>query len=238
ARPDNVALLRPTFTNDGLAVFAAKVGKKVCRGRYKHVEINGRKSSDKKLLERYVAWLQKLENFGVAPRYWMGLRTFERFESDSDGASKISAMPASNQQAHAYTEWFTRRAVRPDIFPRESGGITVFGEDCSKRRHFDCIGFVNYCIAKAWGKPNWQYGYDTYRDNPGNCYGKSISLSKGGLKNGDLALRDPSGGGAFHIGIMCNGGASVVNAKGQDVGMGVDSYSSSKWDGICRINKV
>ncbi|MEZ5366785.1 MAG: hypothetical protein R2748_31715 [Bryobacterales bacterium] len=36
---------------------------------------------------------------------------------------------------------------------------------------------------------------------------------------------------------MCNGGASVVNAKGQDVGMSVDNYSS-KWDGICRINKV
>ncbi|MEZ5392912.1 MAG: hypothetical protein R2724_08550 [Bryobacterales bacterium] len=64
----------------------------------------------------------------------MGLRTFERFESDGDSPSKISAMPASTSRPTPM------RVVHPpsravDIFPRDSGGITVFGEDCSKQRH-------------------------------------------------------------------------------------------------------
>ncbi len=123
-----------------------------------------------------------------------------------------------------------------DRFPawKDAGyvdGSIVLGEDCTNRRHFDCIGFVNFCISEVW-KPGWMFGYEQYRDSPKKCNAAEVSLSQSGLKDGDLVLRE---GKPFHIGLVCNGGQSVVNAKASAIGMGIDDYSPSNWDFVRRI---
>ena len=233
-RPDNAKLVQPSFSISDPAILVAKVsGKRICKGRYKNGAVNGWHKPDKAQLGRYLDWIKDLKSAGVAPKSWMGFKTFERFEDDANGAAKIGAIGNQGARAQAYVEWFARRKILNDVYPRKVGSQIILGEDCSNRRHFDCIGFVNFCISEAW-KSGWMFGYDQYKDKPKICNAVEVKLSSG-LKNGDLVLRDPRGGNPFHIGLVCNSGASVVNAKGSNVGMGIDKFSASNWNYARRI---
>ena len=233
-RTSNAALVKPSFSSSDPAILAAKIsGKRICKGRYKNGAVNGSHNPNKAQLGRYLDWIKDLDSAGVAPKAWMGFKTFERFEDDPKGSARIGAMGSLSSRAQAYIEWHATRKVMPDVYPRKVGSQIILGEDCSKRRHFDCIGFVNYCISEVW-KSGWMFGYDQYKDKPKICNASEVKLGSG-LKNGDLVLRDPKGSNPFHIGLVCNNGSSVVNAKGSSVGMGIDKFSSANWDYARRI---
>lgn len=233
-RPDNAVIVKPSFTTSDPLVLAAKVsGKRICKGRYRNGAVNGWHNPDKKELGRYLGWIEDLKAADVAPKSWMGFKTFEKFETDPNGAGKIGAIGDLALRAQAYIEWFRHKQVRTDVYPRKVKSQIILGEDCSNRRHFDCIGFVNFCISEVW-KSGWMFGYEQYRDKPKICNGAEVKLGSG-LKNGDLVLRDPHGSLPFHIGLVVNDGLSVANAKGGNVGMGIDKFSASNWSYARRI---
>ncbi|MEZ5366784.1 MAG: peptidoglycan-binding domain-containing protein [Bryobacterales bacterium] len=174
ARPDNVALCKTDLYGNDLAVFAAKGWQE---GLPRALQATSRSTAGSHRTRSCSSAMSpgcKSSRISASRRYWMGLRTFERFESDGDGSLEdlrhARVQPAGPRLCGVVHP--PSRAGRTSFRATQAGSPSS-GKIVRSERHFDCIGFVNYCIAKAWGKPNWQYGYDTYRDNPGNCYGRA-----------------------------------------------------------------
>ena len=73
----------------------------------------------------------------------------------------------------------------PRHFVRDGKVVVVLGESCEGKRHFDCIGFVNFCISKAL-VTNWKYEYVQYRGKIAGC----VEIDIKDVKNGDLVFRE------------------------------------------------
>ena len=88
----------------------------------------------------------------------------------------------------------------------------VWGESCENIRHFDCIGFINWCVWKAL---NWAAAYDISQ------WGKSITGCKvddnvNGAEAGDILLRPDSK--PQHIAIAM-GNRRIVHASQSSKGV-------------------
>ena len=109
------------------------------------------------------------------------------------------------------------------------------GEDCVGRRHFDCIGFVNYCVAKVLARP--LFGIAHYRS--ASTVGARI-VEDQSFMNGDILVKgrvdeDDEDDEVNHIGIVAihkKYGAIVINAAGMRVGLisqKLDAREIAKW---------
>ena len=88
----------------------------------------------------------------------------------------------------------------------KNNGAPVWGESCYGRRHFDCIGLVNYCYGKQWKSGNFAVSIPQVREpNSGfvavgdsaAAMDADIIIPKGGNKH--IAMLYEAGGGAFRI---------------------------------------
>lgn len=112
--------------------------------------------------------------------------------------------------------------------PRQVSGYTVtstyvWGEDCRGVRHFDCIGFVNYCLTVVANRDRLASGFS------GDIawhkqYSQSIGLNMPAMA-GDILTKRGNG----HIALMLDGG-KVAQASDTTVGVIISSYAGSSWE--------
>lgn len=115
-----------------------------------------------------------------------------------------------------------RQMQRPSevLWPRPNGSATapiVFGEACMDIRHFDCIGFVNYCVWRTTGAaahhPSIAQVFRWWMNNP---------IERTQVQPGDIALW-----GNTHIGIVI-GASHMVHAKSELYGVVRDDIGAGK----------
>ena len=139
-----------------------------------------------------------------------------------------------------------RRAFGPGQNGGDGAGKLVWGESCKGVRHFDCIGFVFYCIWKANGDIPWYEikGWRTptpgrqvfklneieYSDEKDNK--KLIRLRPSALMDGDILIQAD-----HHIGLVAADGTMY---QAEDTHLGVTSTpgfrlsASGKWTHLVR----
>ncbi len=74
-------------------------------------------------------------------------------------------------------------------FGRGTKSEIYWGETYQHRRHFDCIGFVNWCVWKATGIP---YTFDIAQWSAGTAGGQVFRLATSGpssLLDGDVIVK-------------------------------------------------
>lgn len=123
------------------------------------------------------------------------------------------------------------RWPRPNGRLETSSGTTstTWGECCIGRRHFDCIGFVNYCFSKVLNRV-WHYGIDNFTKPE---YAKSSGFLPvtpiSSAKPGDILTNL-----SVHIGIVTEKGTTI---EAKDPAHGVIELPVSKgpWTNCWRV---
>jgi hypothetical protein len=154
-----------------------------------------------------------------------------RPEADDVQAKPIATL--DNQSAETTPDNY--RWPRPTDF---FSGRKIFGESCANKRHFDCIGFVNYCLGAVtrrsvhfdivvWDRralrrlllPHEQSSRATIITDPRGIEGHAA----------DLVLQ-----GAHHIGLL-TGDNYVIQAQGELRGVMQEHYSPRAWTTLVRL---
>lgn len=163
-----------------------------------------------------------------------------------------------------YIRSYRFRGRRPGIIytPRTSKGEIIIGEACGDKRHFDCIGFVNYCFWKVLGV-NWSYNFKQYLKNFESSANKrkiklvsfetyleefkdtDNSIKARDLKPGDVLIRikgEMLANGAHaqtnHSGICfrdANGKIKIANCSSASTGVIVSKYDRKVWPHRIRV---
>jgi hypothetical protein len=124
--------------------------------------------------------------------------------------------------------------VKKNLFPRkyywkgalQNNGAVTWGESCDDVRHFDCVGLVNYCIARHYYQSDFGLGIPAFHDDA-NGVTTAVTDDKD-LMDADILVKDGDG----HIGMLYNNGGSwfVVQAVGTSKGLtDNESFSPSAW---------
>lgn len=120
------------------------------------------------------------------------------------------------------------------LWPRKMKGKTVteqivLGEDCTTKKHFDCIGFVNWCLSWVLGGRGVQLAITHFKipATPG-AYHLCEPVAAGQARAGDVVAR-----GVDHIGFL-TGDGRVVHASQSSDGVIVEAYVPSQWDSPVR----
>lgn len=114
----------------------------------------------------------------------------------------------------------------------------VWGEACTSKKHFDCIGFINYCISKFWAAQSI-FGTDikSLMTNP-NLLGFVEVSDPTDILNADVIGQFDSRLGWHHIGMVYMSGktAKVVQAVDSPVGVSdSDTYNTTSWTKRVRL---
>ncbi len=139
--------------------------------------------------------------------------------SECPGAREFT----STELAQSLKEW---KEEGPDmvsvdrVWPRKLLGYTnrneiVWGEDCRGVRHFDCIGFINYCLSDAL-QGGIQMCIDQYIAATVNVDSKTVIAA-------DILTQ-----GNHHIGFA-TGAGTVVHASETKRGVVIDTYTAGAW---------
>ncbi len=116
------------------------------------------------------------------------------------------------------------------FWPRKMKGRTVaeqivLGEDCTTKKHFDCIGLVNWCLSKVVGGRGVQLAITHFRiPKDPNAHHICAPVSAGDERMGDIVTH-----GVVHIGFL-TGDRRVVHASQSSDGVIVESYLANDWD--------
>jgi hypothetical protein len=123
------------------------------------------------------------------------------------------------------TDPFSYRWPRPNSSLRNDSPhhSTVWGESCIGSRHFDCIGFINWCLSEVLNKPI-QYGIGNFI---AKSVGKEIPISK--AQACDIVTI-----GAEHIGWISEQN-TVIEAKDALSGVVEGPLSASRWTACFRL---
>lgn len=130
------------------------------------------------------------------------------------------------------------KGLFPRRDPQKQGGIYL-GEDCRRKRHFDCESFMAWCISSAlhdkW--QNWKYGvhiYDAGLQNKLEVTRKGIGFpDKSDLLNGDILIRKTSDG--EHMAFVTDKGGKVLEASDAKHGVVASGYNANHWTAHARI---
>ncbi|MDX2039329.1 MAG: NlpC/P60 family protein [Isosphaeraceae bacterium] len=144
--------------------------------------------------------------------------------------SSVKALPVGNLDEEIVI-FDNCKWPRPDKYIH--GSKTIYGESCEGVRHFDCIGFVNWCLSLTARKVH--YGIEQIQKKKADqaSEGKLIALSD--VRAGDLLLK-----GTKHIAIA-TGEGTVVEASGYTRGVketkveDASDHDGSPWDFVYRL---
>ncbi|MBK9129760.1 MAG: hypothetical protein IPM13_18545 [Phycisphaerales bacterium] len=113
----------------------------------------------------------------------------------------------------------------------------VWGESCLGKRHFDCMGLVNYCVDKVWaGKTAFGVDLGALMDKPG-YYGATTVPATAEVLDGDIVGKQDKGV-WHHIALLHKtaNGVFVIQAAESDVGVtGGQKYVPAEWQRRVRI---
>lgn len=120
------------------------------------------------------------------------------------------------------------------LWPRKMKGKTVteqivLAEDCTRKRHFDCIGFVNWCLSRAGGGRGVQLAIAHFKIPPDpKTYHICTPVVSGDERAADIVTH-----GVDHIGFL-TGDGRVVHASQSSDGVIVETYVAGLWDNPVR----
>ena len=128
------------------------------------------------------------------------------------------------------------------VIKNGAAGDLVWGEDCRYRRHFDCVGFVNYCydialleLTERWAESPWALSLTQYQADP--VIAATTRVAPGALMAGDILTV-----GNHHIGLFAGDGdgspgspGTVVQAADTPVGVIYGNFQPG-WDGWFRLS--
>lgn len=113
----------------------------------------------------------------------------------------------------------------------------IWGESCLGKRHFDCIGLVNYCVDQVWaGKTAFGVDLGALMDKPG-YYGATTVPASADVLDGDIVGKQKNGV-WHHIALLHKtaAGVFVIQAAESDVGVtGGEKYVAANWQRRVRI---
>lgn len=97
---------------------------------------------------------------------------------------------------------------------KETRGL-YWGDYCDQTRHFDCIGFVWYCLSNTIGR-HFEYSFSQIANKPGNFYGEHITDTGDWMDADILVKKDNS-----HIMMVGMEGDTpmIVQASNSAVGL-------------------
>jgi hypothetical protein len=181
-----------------------------CMGRFE--QAGGRVISSRKDKEALKKYLVEQETIFVLGGSTSDLQPFERAKG-------------SNGRLHA-------------LFPRKVGNKIILGERCLGKRHFDCIGFLNFCISQVLS-PKWNRSFTQYNRD-------FDPVAQSDLQPGDIVIRikgekGPDGVAARtdHAGIChrhSSLGLRVLNCASGSTGLVSSPYTRVRWPHRRRIN--
>jgi cell wall-associated NlpC family hydrolase len=166
-----------------------------------------------------------------------GGRRWNQGETDLEAyLSELRGQPEDEWEPY-FDVYSPRRVVKAG-----KPGDIVWGEDCRDRRHFDCVGFVNYLYDAAlaelttrWAGKPWSMSIAQYKAESG--LGATAAVSGGSLMEGDILTI-----GNHHIGLFAGDGdgstdnpGRVVQAADTEMGVIVGDYKP-QWDGMYRLS--
>lgn len=127
----------------------------------------------------------------------------------------------------------TYRWPRPNgnLYTNDASHSTVWGESCIGKRHFDCIGFVNWCLSTTLQK-HVQYGIPNFTGDPA----KGVKASFKEVAFSQMRPCDIVTIGAEHIGIVSEL-RTVIEAKDSANGVVESGFGSSRWKQCFRLEE-
>jgi hypothetical protein len=105
----------------------------------------------------------------------------------------------------------------------------LYGESCLERPHFDCIGFIKYCLRQVI--PSfYEFIKDEKATSIGGLKGKLDTVGDMGVRTddlcvGDILIRLKDG---HHIAFAIGGGSGIVHAEWEPSGV-VESKVGDRW---------
>ncbi|MDP3474702.1 hypothetical protein [Hydrogenophaga sp.] len=181
-------------------------------------------------VEKYFAFIERAKNFGIPHKNWPG---FDLYES----------MP------HAFDAAVTRQALqsicfnkgRKNRFPRRiAPDSNIFlGESCVGRRHYDCIGFVNFVLSRVL-KSDWRADITFYQSPSKRFSVTDLSNRKSDVillaREGDIVLKSAD---ERHCGICVasDAGINVVQCQGMHSGL-IKTRLNDEWSFLARLINV
>lgn len=135
-----------------------------------------------------------------------------------------------------YTNFTPRRAYGPGPKGGDIGGRLVWGQSCQGVRHFDCVGFISFCIWSATGR-EYQLEISQWR-NPAVAGGQVFDLAPhkpkpSAVQAGDIIIKAD-----HHIGFVSNEG-EIIEAQDTDLGVRDDGRFNlahpSDWTHLVRL---
>jgi cell wall-associated NlpC family hydrolase len=123
-----------------------------------------------------------------------------------------------------YYEYFSPRVQEGKTVPRQ----LVWGEDCRGKQHFDCVGFVNYCVELALDRSrDVQYSIEQWA---GGVSGTTAVPLTDPPYPADILITN----GFKHIGFLVGDGevgdgARVVQAEQTSTGVLTRDYAPNGW---------
>ena len=120
------------------------------------------------------------------------------------------------------------------IYPRkyhfrgalQNSGQVVWGESCVGRRHFDCVGLVNYCYARHWYKPNFGLDIVAYRNA---IQGTAPVTNANDRMDADILIKSDNS----HIAMLYKNGDAWLVVQAADTKTGLSDgevFDPAAWD--------
>lgn len=180
------------------------------------------------LLDKYVERVGVMRDVGVANHFWPGLDFYETRAAAFDAATTrsefLSISKPNNSDGH---------------FPHRTQpfGLIHLGQSCVDRRHYDCIGFVNFVLSKVLSAKFSQtmefFTKSSTRFKVQDVVGKDISLI---AEEGDIVLKSLA---ERHCGVcrIVSGQMVVTNCRSMEDGL-LNSSIVPEWSFLARLISV
>jgi hypothetical protein len=184
------------------------------------------------LLDTYMESIVAMRDVGIPLTRWPGFKTYLAHAIAFSGATSFAAFDALCPKEAKASEVYPRR-----INPR---GLIHLGESCAGRRHYDCIGFVNFVLSKVLSA-KWKFDMEFYtRDSSTFKVTRFEDGSKSDVlslaEEGDIVLKDVS---ESHCGICTTFSNRVVvtNCRSMSLGL-INSELTAEWRFLARLRHV
>ncbi len=144
--------------------------------------------------------------------------------NNADEANTLSAYLTSLNNIPV-EEWQIQKG---ELTPRLYNNAVVWGQDCRSVAHFDCVGFVNYCVSQALGRAVI-YEIEQWATNMSGTVNTDLYAP---AENADLLFVHGNGPKFGHIALLYrdeDGIGTVIQAADTDIGVITGPYEPAKW---------
>jgi hypothetical protein len=144
------------------------------------------------------------------------------------GHNDVESMPKGDHNNPAHVE--NPDGYRWQRLVRFNNLNPLYGESCIGKAHFDCIGFIRYCLRQVIPK-FYAFLIDSKSNSIAGLKGKLEPVSETGVRTDDLCVGDiliKITKDAHHIAFATGGGPRIIHAEWEPSGV-VESDVGTKW---------